>query len=338
MIFPVPNRSAICYTDLVPISLRATSFSTLKRWSIGRFIVGLSRVARLVPPSASSRLGSALGDAFYFGSSRYRSVALSNLHWAFGREWTEEKIVSVARQAFRNIGKSAFEFLQMPALTEADIRGCTSYEGREYLDDALARGKGCLLITAHFGNWELMAARMTLDGYTLSVIARDADDAGANQVINSIREDRGYRVFSRDGSMKPVIQALRRNEFLGILIDQNNTKGIFVPFFGKLAATATGPAALARSTGAAVVPAFCIRQPDDTHRIRLQPALNLEFTENKEADLHRATAIITGAVEQAVRDHPDQWLWIHNRWKHRPPDEVQSSTFNVQSQAADTQL
>jgi KDO2-lipid IV(A) lauroyltransferase len=316
----------------VPISPRAAGPFTLKRWGIGRFIVGLSHLARRVPLTASSRLGSALGDAFYYGSPQYRSVALSNLRWAFGNEWPEEKIVRVAREAFRNIGKSAIEFLRMPALTDSDILRLTAYEGREHLDAALARGKGCLLVTAHFGNWELMAARMSLDGYKLSVIARDADDADANRIINTIREDRGYRVFSRDGSMKPVLQALHRNEFLGILIDQNNTKGIFVPFFGKLAATATGPAALARSTGAAIVPAFSIRQPDDTHLISLQPALNLEFTEDKEADLHRATALITAVVEQAVRDHPDQWLWIHNRWKHRPPDEISSLKSQVQSQ------
>jgi KDO2-lipid IV(A) lauroyltransferase len=284
--------------------------------------MGLSLAARAVPASWASRFGASLGDVFYHASSRYRTVALENLRWAFRDEWPEERVLRTAREAFRNIGKSAVEFLRMPGLSDEDVRRLTRIEGIGHLQEGLSKGNGALLITAHFGNWELMAARFSLEGYPLSVIARDADDPGANQLINRIREGKGYRVFSRDRSVKPVMQALRRNESVGILIDQNvAVQGVFVPFFGKLAATATGPAALARSTGAAVIPCFCIRQPDESHKIVLQPPIRLEFTDNKEADLYRATASITAAVEEAVRNHPAQWFWIHNRWKRRPTEE-----------------
>jgi KDO2-lipid IV(A) lauroyltransferase len=301
-------------------SLRFTS--SVKRWGLGRFAVSLSQWVHFLPHAAVSRLGSILGDGFYYGSPRYRSVALSNLRWAFKNEWPEDKIMRIARVAFRNIGKSAVEFLQFPTLTDADILRMTSYENEERIDAALKRGKGCIFVGAHFGNWELMTARLALDGYKVSIIVREADDAGTNRVIHRLRESRGYHAFSRKGSMKPVLQALRRNECLGILIDQNYTSGVFVPFFGKLAATATGAAALARATGAAVIPVFSIRQPDETHRIVLKPELDLTFTEDKDADLHRITALLTATVEAAVREHPEQWFWIHNRWKKRPSDEA----------------
>lgn len=323
---PAGIRPAQSENDLLYFIVRSSEsfFPAVKRWSLGRLILGTSRVVHAFPDPLAMRFGKRLGDLLYRASPRYRRVALRNLSLVFGSEWTEEQLQRTMRETFHNIGKSAVEFLRMASMSEAELRAKTFYDGREHLDAALERGKGVLYLTAHFGNWELMGARLAQDGYMLNVVARDADDADVNRMTNAIRERWGYRVFSRDKSAKPLIQALRRNEMLAILNDQNYTTGIFVPFFGRLAATASGIASLARATDAAIVPAFCIRQPDNTHRITIQPALPLELTGNKDEDLYRVTAQATRAIEEMVRRHPEQWLWIHDRWKHRPPDEAAS--------------
>ena len=285
-------------------------------------VLGASRAVNALPDSLAMRAGDRLGDALWHASPRYRRVALRNLRQVFGSEWTEEQIQGTARQTFRNIGKSAVEFLRMASMGEDEMRRKASYDGWEYLEPAVSRGKGIILLSAHFGNWEMMCGRFTLDGHKLNIVARDADDEGVHRLTNAIRGRWGYHIFSRDKDVKAILQALRRNEMLGILSDQNYTTGIFVPFFGRPAATATGVAALARATGAAVVPVFNIRQPDDTHRITILPAMELEFTEDKEEDLYRMTAQATAVIEEMVRKHPTQWLWIHDRWKHRPPGEA----------------
>lgn len=284
--------------------------------------MGLSRLVHALPDPSAARFGEGLGDALLHASARYRRVAIRNLRLVFGEEWTEEQVQAAARDTFRNIGKTAVEFLRMASMSEKELRAKTFYEGREHLDAALARGKGVLYLTAHFGNWEMMGARLAQDGYPLNVVARDADDESVNRLMNGIRERWGYRVFSRSRSVKPLLQALRRNEMLAILNDQNYTTGIFVPFFGRPAATATGLASLARATGAAVVPAFCVRQPDNTHCIQIHPALPLQFTEEKDEDIYRVTALVTQEIEAMVRRYPTQWMWIHDRWKHRPPEEA----------------
>ncbi len=283
--------------------------------------MGLSHMAHTLPEPVAVRLGDIMGDTLFRCSARYRQVALKNLRWAFREEWTEDQIHRAARETFRNFGRSAVEFLRMPVMSDDEVRRKTEYDGKEHLLDALALGKGVLLATAHFGNWEIMGARFALDGYTLHVVSRDADDEGVNRLTNRIREKRGYHVLSRDKSVKPILAALRRNEFIGILNDQNYTTGIFVPFFGKLAATATGTATLARSTGAPVLPCYSIRQPDNTHRLLIRPPLPFERSEDKEADLAQFTARITADIEEMVRLYPTQWMWIHDRWKHRPPVE-----------------
>jgi len=274
-----------------------------------------------LPDPSVARLGVLLGDAVYAGSSRYRRIALKNLRQVFGGEWSEEEIQATARETFRNFGKSAIEFLRQSAMTAEEVRRKSGYDGREHLEAARAGGKGALLATAHFGNWEIMGARMGVDGYRINVMARPADDAGLDRYINEIREQKGCRVLSRDTSVRPILQALRNNEFVGILGDQNFSRGIFVPFFGRLAATGTGIAAFARATGAPILPAYSIRQPDDTVRMLVKPPLAVDWTDDKDGDIARVTALITADVEAMVRQYPAQWLWIHDRWKYRPPEE-----------------
>jgi KDO2-lipid IV(A) lauroyltransferase len=284
------------------------------------FLGGLIGMARLLPMPWAERFGSGVGDLLFWCVPRYRAVARRNLAAALG--WEAPRVEAVARQVFRNIGKTLVEFLRMPIMSPAEIRQLCELEGFEHVRAGLAAGRGVLLITGHYGNWELIAARLVAEGLRLNVVARDADDPATNAIINGIREQCGYRVIPRQSAPRGVLAALRRNELVAMLIDQNTIEGgEFVPFFGRLAATVTGPAVLALRTGAAVIPGFVVRRPDDTHVGVASPAVELPGTGDRERDVRELTGRLTALIEAQVRADPTQWFWIHDRWRHRPPEE-----------------
>jgi Kdo2-lipid IVA lauroyltransferase/acyltransferase len=201
-------------------------------------------------------------------------------------------------------------------LTGDQIDRWVSIEGAEHMDRALEQGKGVILITAHYGNWELFARKLALCGYTLSVIARDSDDPGMTGIANRIRENAGYKVLSRDGSALPAIRRLKKNETLGILPDQNTFSGIPLDFFGRVALTATGPAVFSLKSGAPIICGFAHREPDGSFLVRISPPLEVALTGNEEEDIYRVTSAYTLAIEDQIRKDPTQWLWLHDRWGH----------------------
>jgi len=199
-------------------------------------------------------------------------------------------------------------------------------KGEEHLQWCVQQGKGTLIITAHYGNWEIAARYLTqCKGYVLNVVARDADDSATTLLVNRIREQGGYRVFPRGQAVRAVLQALKRNELVAMLPDQN-AGDVFVPFFGRLAGTVAGPALLALRSGAPILPVFCTRQPDNTYLFEMLPPFVVQPSGDKERDVTETMAHITALIEQQVRKHPSQWLWLHNRWKTRPPEEVYATS------------
>jgi len=296
------------------------------------FLGGLIGVSRVVPMRWAERLGSALGDVIFWCVPQYRTVARRNLAAAFG--WDAGRVEVVARQVFLNIGKTLIEFLRLPVLSPAAIRQVCQLEGLEHVREGLAAGRGVLLVTAHYGNWELVAARLVVEGVRLHVVVRDADDPVTNGIINGIRERCGYRVIPRPSAPRGVLAALRRNEVVAMLIDQNTIEGgEFVPFFGRLAATVSGPAVLALRTGAAVIPGFVSRRADDTHVGVISPPAPLPRAGDRETGIRELTAHLTALIEAQVRADPTQWFWIHDRWRHRPPGERAGPTRMASQQA-----
>jgi Kdo2-lipid IVA lauroyltransferase/acyltransferase len=273
---------------------------------------------RWLPDRALLGFGAMLGSLFYATLHQYRRVARANLQRAFGDTWSEETIERMVRRSFRHCGQTLAEFMTMSSWSSAEVEKRVELRGRHHLDAALAQGRGALLVTAHYGNWELMAARLVRAGYALHVIARDADDPATNALINWIRGKCGYDVISRRDATRPALECLRRNECLGILLDQNTVSGeVYVDFFGHPAATAPGPAILARRTGAPLVPIFDRRREDGTHVVEFQPPLEWTATGDREADVLTITAQLTQTIERQIRAEPAQWFWIHNRWKRQ---------------------
>ena len=272
----------------------------------------IQRWLRRKPYLDALRTGERMGIHIWRIAKRRRLTGERNLRMAFP-EMSEDEAHRMGRRVFENFGRSSADFLIGLDRTKEQIEQTTTIEGVENLDAALANGKGAILLTAHFGNWERVAAWMVLSGYKLAVIARDADDQGVNQLVNQLREGPGTEVISRGKAARASIERLRRNEIVGILPDQNATE-VYIPFFGKPAGTVLGPGVLSERTGAAVAPVFCHYEGEGRYRIRFLPLVVAdEGYETKGEGMMRA---INRLLEQVIREHPDQWLWFHDRWRN----------------------
>ena len=204
--------------------------------------------------------------------------------------------------------------------TLQDIR----LEGAEHLRDAMATHGRVLLLTAHLGNWELLAAAHRLTGFPLSIVVRPLDAPWLDALAERLRGRTGVELIDKRGALRPVLQALRRGRMIGILMDQNASRreGVFVDFFGRAASTSRSLALLAVRTQTPVVPVFARRDPDGRHTVVIQPALHAPLSNGIDAAVVEMTARCTAVIERAIRDSPEQWLWSHDRWRTRPAEEA----------------
>lgn len=202
------------------------------------------------------------------------------------------------------------------------IRNIARIRNRELLEQALKVGKGVILVSAHFGNFPLMLAKLSLEGFKTSVIMRPLKEGRVENIFEAERERIGIEtIFSipRRACVESAIRSLRNNRALLIPLDQNfGSAGVFVNFFGMKAATATGPVVLAQRTGASILPCFIVRQKDNTHEIIFEPEIKLEKGENEQEALVKNIQKITDIIEFYIREYPAQWSWIHRRWKAQP--------------------
>lgn len=284
---------------------------------------GVNAVARRCPERAVAPLGRLCGRTVWRLSRRYRNVAINNLTFAFGSERTSEEIETLARSVFDHFGRVAVEFFWLQRVSRERLDQIVELpdEGRQALRDARGNGKGAIVITAHFGNWELLGRYMAQQGYPLTVIARDSDDPTQAGFINSIRAQAGTGIISRGENASAMLDVLRDNGLLGILPDQNTAVNpIFVPFFGKPASTAPGVGVLALRSGAPVIPGFATRTATGW-RIDSYPTLDIPAEGSLKERVLDITANYTRTIEAHIRKHPEQWLWFHDRWRTRPENE-----------------
>lgn len=267
-------------------------------------------------------VGRRLGDLACWALPGRRAVVRQNLALAFGRERSAEEITLLCRLSFQHLGMTAVETCAFFFVPLDRLRSLVRVEGMDHLRSAMARGRGALLLTAHFGNWELLATSHILTGYPLSVVVRPLDHPLLNRLVARLRARSGAEMIEKRRALPSVLAALGRGRMVGILLDQNSSRreGVFVPFFGVLASTSKSLALLALKTGAPVVPVFIHREPDGHHRVVVSPELPMASTGDRERDFITATAAFTRAIEEAVRRRPEQWFWAHRRWKTRPPE------------------
>ena len=270
-----------------------------------------------LPIGFGRHVGKTLGLGAFYLLKRYRSAAVKNLNLVYGADKTPAQRNKMAKDVFRHFGMVGAEFLKMPSLSNEMLDSIITVTGEEHLKAALEAGSGVLLITGHFGNWELLARWLASHGYPINVVARDARDPMATKLLADTRGSNGAKVLYRGNSARGVLQCLKRNEIVGILPDQN-AADVFVPFLGVRTGTVDGPAVLHLRTGAPLLFSWCVRTPDGRFEIEFEPAVVIKATADKQADIEGVMTLINERIGIKIRQHPTQWLWLHNRWKASP--------------------
>lgn len=287
--------------------------------SIASFIVDrVSRRAQRWSFATAGQRGAGLGRLLYRLDRRHRQVALRNLAIAFpDREpsWHEQ----VARSSFAQAGRTIMELLWSPRLATLDQPSeIVKFDSLDNLRQALAGGKGAIVATAHVGNWELMGIAAAHFGIPLISIARTLDDPALDARLIDLRTRTGQRIFAKRNALRPTLRALRAGDAVALLSDQNTLRreAVFVPYFGRLAATTPAVAHLHLRTGAPILNAFSIPE-EGRYRVILEPPMEIPEGDGDEA-VTAITAAITAKLEHYVRAHPEAWLWMHDRWRERP--------------------
>lgn len=289
---------------------------------LGRIGLGFfTGMIKLMPGGMLYAFARKMGGAAFFCAGKQRKTALEGLQTAFGNEKSPAQLEDIAKECFVSMAKGGLELLYLmdrPALLKQRV----AIAGRENLEQALAKGKGAILVSAHFGNFPLLLAKLSLEGYKAAGIMRFMRDEKIEKVFSEKRSRLGIKtIYSqpRKVCVEESIRTLRDNGLLFIPIDQNfGTGGVFVNFFGRKAATATGPVVLARRTKAAILPCFIVRNADDTHQIIFEPQLELnEGGLSQEASITEGIQKLTDIIEKYIRIYPAEWGWIHRRWKSK---------------------
>ena len=264
-----------------------------------------------------------LAQMVYLLHPRLRRVGMRNLELAFPGKSREER-GRILRGEFTSLGRQLAEVCRFPKYTKQNVGEILVYDGLENYERAFARGKGVLFLTAHFGGWELSAFVHSMHGHWMHVVMRAMDNVYLDRLIRRYRTMHGNTAVDKDDFVRGLLAAMKKAEVVGILMDTNMTppQGIFVDFFGIPACTASGLARIALRTDAAVVPTFTIWDAKlKKYRLRFDPAVDLVRGGDVEAEIVVNTQLFTKIIEDYVRKYPEQWLWVHRRWKTRPEGE-----------------
>ena len=283
---------------------------------------GLLRFLGCLPHPITRGICAALAAVIYWVWPRLRRVGLFNLRMAFP-EWDDRRRRRVLSGLFRGFGRMLADFSHFPRLTRENVEKLIIYDGFENFARAREQGKGVLFLTAHFGNWELSSFAHGLYGYPLNFLVRELDNPLLDAFINRYRCLSGGHAIEKRESAREILRALQRGEAVGILADQNmlSSEGVFVEFFGRPACTTSAPARLARKLGVPIVLGLVIWDEKlKKYRLRFDSVEWIKC-DDPEEEILANTANFTRRLEDYVRRYPDQWLWVHRRWKTRPPGE-----------------
>jgi KDO2-lipid IV(A) lauroyltransferase len=277
----------------------------------------------MLPRTAARAVGAGIGAAAWRLLGRLRGVGLRNLELAFP-EKTEAERKAILRGVYRSLGWQIGEFCKMSGYTVEQASRFIRYDGLERYLAAREKGRGVLVLTGHVGAWELSSFYHSLMGYPMSLVIRRLDNPLVDAFVNRIRCLHGNRVIHKDDFARGLLSSMHRGETVGILMDTNMTppQGVFVPYFGVEACTASGLARVALHSGAAVLPGFLLWEAEEKRYVlRFGEELELIRTGDTAQDIVANTALFTATIEAYVRRYPEQWLWVHRRWKTRPEGE-----------------
>lgn len=280
-----------------------------------------------VPPRLASLLGEGLGWSLFALFRLKRRQTLENLEKAFGDAYSPAERELLAKRCYRHIGAVILEFFIMSRLRGKNLDDYMVLDNPEVLAAALAKGRGLVMAVAHLGNWELIGSTVASKGYPITAYVGRQHNPFADAFINRMRRSMGMGTISKQVGMRGMLRTLKKKEILALLPDQHYSRNVhFVRFFGRLVSTAPGMGALARHTGADVVFAQSYKVGRFRYRVRFHPLDLPPPGSNEEYELLAASQQFMDLLEEAVRSHPEQYFWMHNRWRPPPPEEKLSET------------
>ncbi len=323
---PTAPPSAVGSAPVAPPAIPSRGRSDLKLGPYDRavfyLILATVHLLSLLPDFALYALGVVAGRLAYRLDKRHVRIGLKNLEIAFPGKSADERR-RILRESYVNLGRTGAEYIRLGGFFYRRLLRRVRYEGLELWDEMkrLSPGRGILILSAHFGNFELLAAAHAMNGHQVSLVHHTQRFLPGEALMTFVRERAGVGIIRKYAAARPVLRALHQGQMVGIPFDQNakRSQALFVPFFGELAATTSGLARLARRSGAAVVPVFIIRDSNHrTHRILIQDEIPLQRSSDAEADMLENTRRFVAAIEQIVREYPEQFLWTHRRYRTRP--------------------
>lgn len=283
----------------------------------------LVAVLEMLPDDLSLRAGKFMGRFVYLVDAKHRNIGVKNLQRAEGMPKDPAEIQRLLRRVYEHFGVSLAEILLIPRMVaRGELMQRVSLEGREHLDGALARGRGAIIVVPHMGNWEISAMAVAAGGYKANSVSRPIENPWLHAYFTPRRQATGHRLVFREGAIGVMREVLARNEVIAIMPDQNaHEKGVFVPFFGRPASTGRTTALMAIKSGAPIVPAKCYREGRLKHRVVFTEPLRPDDALPLDEAVRKLTAEMTARIEGWVRERPEQWMWLHARWKTKPPGE-----------------
>lgn len=300
--------------------MRRSALADYILYSIVKF---LAVFFRLLPLRFSLWVGRCFGDLLYYLIGKRKAVAYANLKAAFRGRYTSKQLRRIIKSEYQSLSQSFIEVLKFPLLGSNYIDKYVKVEGEDKIKSALQKGHGVILLTAHFGNWELSSLVGAIKGYKMNVLARWQKFDRLNGYLNTMRSSKGAYVISKDDAKDEIMRALNKNEVAGILSDQDGGKrGEFVEFFGRPASTPKGVAHFSLRTGAPIFPVFIIREKGTYHRIVVEDDISVVASEDIDKDIHEILQGFTNMLQKYVEMYPGQWLWLHKRWKSTPKKYV----------------
>jgi len=298
-------------------------------------VAGLGALARALGDRAARRLGRALGGLWYRIDVGHRRIARENLRLAFP-DWSAARRDAVARESFRHFADIGVDLLRFSRYGSESCRERARVDGWDHLTNALDRGRGALVVSGHYGHWELIALLQGYRGRPMDMVTRPLDNPLLEERFARSRRRSGNRVVHKRSAIKGILRALREGRSVAIVIDQNfrDPNRVFIDFFGRPAATTPTLGLVAMRTGAPVIPVFSWPEADGRYRIEYQPEVRIEPTGDRPEDALRMTRACTRLIEEQVRRRPEFWLWMHQRWRTRPAEEIEGPADNPRSAKA----
>ncbi len=276
---------------------------------------------RHTPESIRFPILKGLARFAYVVDRRHRQTAYINLDIAFGDTMPEEKKTRIVKKTYENLVFILHEFIRNQGISKEDLLKKIELVDEHYLQEAIAAKRPIIFITAHYGNWELLPLAYGAKYGPITVVGRPLDSKVMNEILTENRRQLNVRLVEKKGALKHLIATLKRGEAVGLLVDQNTARhdGIVIDFFGKPARHTPAAAMLARRMNATVIPAFVMSDDYKHYRIKIYPPIPMEKTDNPDEDIRRHVQAQADVTEQMIREKPDQWFWLHKRWKHIHP-------------------